>query len=129
MLKLYIKNNITGRVHEYGNNQHDALILGDDNALHYENLQDSCGTDFPKEGYSFVLENGKDPRTDPEYIRYGVEPYIDIGGYSEDPYPIGNIEYVPIDKENLKWLDDAIEDFKTINDKPNKKSKRVKLME
>lgn len=27
MLRLYVKDNISGNIHEYGTNQHDALIL------------------------------------------------------------------------------------------------------
>lgn len=77
MLRLYVKDNTSGRVHEYGTNQHDALILQDDGSLHYENLQCCAGTMFPEEGYSFCNEDGTIPKWDKEY---GVEPYIDIGG-------------------------------------------------
>ena len=77
MLRLYVKDNASGRVHEYGTNQHDALILQNDGALHYENLQCCAGTMFPEEGYSFCNEDGTIPKWDKEY---GAEPYIDIGG-------------------------------------------------
>ena len=77
MLRLYVKDNTSGRVHEYGTNQHDALILQDDGSLHYENLQCCTGTMFPEEGYSFCNEDGTIPKWDKEY---GAEPYIDIGG-------------------------------------------------
>ena len=77
MLRLYVKDNTSGRVHEYGTNQHDALILQDDGSLHYENLQCCAGTMFPEEGYSFCNEDGTIPKWDKEY---GAEPYIDIGG-------------------------------------------------
>ena len=84
MLRLYVKDNISGNIHEYGTNQHDALILQDDGSLHYQNLQNGCGTMFPDEGYTFCGADGSDPRTREDYIQYGVEPYIDIGGNGED---------------------------------------------
>lgn len=77
MLRLYVKDNTSGRVHEYGTNQHDALILQNDGSLHYENLQCCAGTMFPEEGYSFCNEDGTIPKWDK---KYGSEPYIDIGG-------------------------------------------------
>ena len=77
MLRLYVKDNTSGRVHEYGTNQHDSLVLQDDGSLHYYNLQNGCGTMFPEDGYSFCLEDGIIPRLDKEW---GCEPYIDIGG-------------------------------------------------
>ncbi len=84
MLRLYVKDNTSGNIHEYGTNQHDALILQDDGSLHYQNLQNGCGTMFPDEGYTFCGADGSDPRTREDYIQYGVEPYIDIGGNGED---------------------------------------------
>lgn len=77
MLRLYVKDNASGRVHEYGTNQHDSLVLQDDGSLHYENLQCCSGTMFPEEGYSFCNEDGTIPKWDKEY---GAEPFIDIGG-------------------------------------------------
>ena len=77
MLRLYVKDNTSGRVHEYGTNQHDSLVLQDDGSLHYYNLKNGCGTMFPEDGYSFCLEDGSIPRWDKEW---GCEPYIDIGG-------------------------------------------------
>ena len=84
MLRLFVKDNTSGNIHEYGTNQHDALILQDDGSLHYQNLQNGCGTMFPDEGYTFCGADGSDPRTREDYIQYGVEPYIDIGGNGED---------------------------------------------
>lgn len=79
-VRLYLKDNTDGKIHEYGSNLHDSLILQEDGSLHYKNLQNCAGTEFPEEGYSFVLPNGDDPRKCEEYIRHGVERYIDIGG-------------------------------------------------
>ena len=83
-VKIYVRDNTNGNIHEYGTNQHDALILQDDGSLHYQNLQNGCGTMFPDEGYTFCEADGSDPRTREDYIQYGVEPYIDIGGNGED---------------------------------------------
>ena len=83
-VKIYVRDNTNGNIHEYGTNQHDALILQDDGSLHYQNLQNGCGTMFPDEGYTFCEADGSDPRTRENYIQYGVEPYIDIGGNGED---------------------------------------------
>lgn len=38
-VKIYLKDNISGTIHEYGTNPHDALILQEDGSLHYENLK------------------------------------------------------------------------------------------
>lgn len=76
MLRLWVKNNTDGSVHEYGTDKHDALILQEDGSLHYENLQNSTGTMFPEEGYSFCSENGEIP--DPTNV--DDDAIIDIGG-------------------------------------------------
>lgn len=83
-VKIYVRDNTNGKVHEYGTSQHDALILQEDGSLHYHNLQNGCGTMYPDEGYTFCLADGSDPRMSEDYIHYGVEPYIDIGGNGED---------------------------------------------
>lgn len=77
MLKLFIKHNPTGTVHEYGSDPHDSLVLQDDGSLHYENLQSCTGTKFPDEGYSFCHEDGTIPEWD---TKWGCEPYVDIAG-------------------------------------------------
>ena len=100
MLRLYVKDNTNGQVHEYGTNQHDALILQDDGSLHYENLQCCAGTMFPTEGYSFCNEDGTIPKWDE---KYEAEPYIDIGGeyYSK---PTTNAQKIrAMSDEELSW--------------------------
>lgn len=77
MLRLFVKDNTSGIVHEYGTSPHDSIVLQDDGSLHYENLQNCAGTKYLDEGYSFCLEDGTVPKWD---VTYGVEPYIDIGG-------------------------------------------------
>ena len=100
MLRLYVKDNTSGRVHEYGTNQHDALILQNDGSLHYENLQCCAGTMFPEEGYSFCNEDGTIPKWDKEY---GAEPYIDIGGEFYNK-PTTNADRIRVmSDENLAW--------------------------
>ena len=82
MLKLYIRDNTNGKVHEYGTNQHDALVLQEDGSLHYENLQCCCGTMFPEEGYSFCLVDGSIPTDEcgENYIDISGEYYNEKGG-------------------------------------------------
>ena len=77
MLRLFIKDNTNGHVHEYGTDKHDSLILQEDGSLHYEHLQGCVGTKYPEEGFSFCLEDGTIPEWD---LEHGVEPYIDIAG-------------------------------------------------
>lgn len=77
MLRLWIKDNANGTVHEYGTNPHDSLILQEDGSLHYENLQCCAGTMFPEEGFSFCREDG----TIPDLTTVdGMDEYLDIGG-------------------------------------------------
>ncbi len=75
-VKLYIKDNTNGMIHEYGTNPHDCLELQSDGSIHYFNLQDSCGTQYAEEGYSFCLVDGSDPRENDDYM----ESVLDIGG-------------------------------------------------
>lgn len=79
MLKLFIRDNTDGSVHEYGTNPHDALVLQEDGSLHYHNLQNGCGTMCPEESYSFCYEDG----TVPSLCDMEEEGYIDIGGEHE----------------------------------------------
>lgn len=111
-VKLYVRDNTSGSVHEYGTNQHDSLILQEDGSLHYENLQNGTGTMFPEEGYTFVREDGTDPRTDEESAKYGVEPYIDIGG-----------EGVDLTCETCRWHGNRHQKCTTCRDNPNLKSR------
>ena len=76
MLKLYVRDNISGAVHEYGTSRHDALVLQEDGSLHYENMQCCTGTKCPEEGYSFCREDGSLPN--PADI--DCDAFIDIGG-------------------------------------------------
>ena len=111
-VKLYVRDNTSGSVHEYGTNQHDSLILQEDGSLHYENLQNCTGTMFPEEGYTFVREDGTDPRTDEESAKYGVEPYIDIGG-----------EGVDLTCETCRWHGNRHQKCTTCRDNPYLKSR------
>lgn len=76
-VRLFIRDNSSGSVHEYGHNQHDSLLVNPDGSLHYYNLQNGCGT---MDEYTFVLEDGTDPRTKEDYIEFGCEGVLDIGG-------------------------------------------------
>lgn len=68
-VKIYLKDNTDGTVHEYGTNPHDALMV-EDGALKYTNLQNGDGTPT---GYSFCTVDGKPPTDDQEHL-------VDIGG-------------------------------------------------
>lgn len=71
-VRIFVKDNTDGKVHEYGTNPHDSLTLQEDGSLHYENLQNGEGT--LGKGYSFCTVSGKPPEdTDGERI-------VDIGG-------------------------------------------------
>ena len=75
MVRLWMKNNITGEVHEYGTDPHDSLVLQEDGSIHYYHLQCGSGTMFPEEGYSFCLADGTIPDImDPDDM------CIDVGG-------------------------------------------------
>ena len=102
MLRLFVKDNTSGEIHEYGTNKHDALILQDDGSLHYENMQCCVGTKFPKEGYSFCLEDGTIPEWD---LKHGVEPYIDIAGeYYTKPKTNADRIRAMSDEELAVWM-------------------------
>ena len=79
MVRLYIRDNYTGNVHEYGTNRHDGLVAMEDGSLHYMNLQCGEGSQFASEteGYSFCYADGSLP--DPEGWETGEE-CLDIGG-------------------------------------------------
>lgn len=111
-VKIYLKDNTSGTIHEYGTNRHDALILQEDGSLHYENLQNGTGTMFPKEGYSFCEADGSDPRASEEYIKHGVEPYIDIGGEGAD-----------LTCPTCRWYGKRHQKCTTCGDNPNLKSR------
>ena len=76
MLRLFVRDNVTGAVHEYGTNQHDSLVLNEDGSIHYLNVQNLTGTRYPEEGYSFCREDGSIPDDT-------IEPFekiLDMGG-------------------------------------------------
>ena len=51
---IKIKDNLhNGEPRYFGKDYHDSLTVSG-NALHYYNLQNSCGSQYEKEGYSFV---------------------------------------------------------------------------
>ena len=107
MVKLYLKDNQSGHIHEYGTNQHDSLVLQKDGSIHYYNMQNSTGTKFPEEGYTFVLEDGTDPLTSEDYRD---EPYLNIGGSKPTTLEhIMRIDFETIDGEMVALFDDRKE--------------------
>ena len=110
MVKLYLKDNQSGRIHEYGSNQHDSLILQEDGSIHYHNMQNGTGTKFPEEGYTFVLEDGSDPRTREDYREHGVEAFLDIGGCKPTTLEhVMRIDFETIDGDMVALFDDRNE--------------------
>ncbi|MDO4648331.1 MAG: hypothetical protein Q4B26_06740 [Eubacteriales bacterium] len=81
---IYIRDNVTGKVREYGTSQHDSLRMSEDGKyLVYENLQNGTGTEYPEEGYSFVMEDGK-TISEANYNPYdfGAD-IVNIGGFKK----------------------------------------------
>ena len=74
-LQIFIKDNSTGMIHEYGSDCHDTLLLSEDGSLHYYNLHTGEGSKFGS--YSFCMEDGSDPRDVPDYR---CLPFLNIGG-------------------------------------------------
>ena len=110
MVKLYLKDNQSGHIHEYGSNQHDSLVLQDDGSLHYHNLQNGTGTRIPEEGYSFCLADGEDPRKSEECVRGNAEPYVDIGGCKPTVLEhVMMIEFETLDGDMVALFDDRKE--------------------
>ena len=68
-VKLYLKDNTTGTIHEYGTNRHDALMVSN-GALKYQNLQNGDGTPT---GYSFCTVDGAPPKDEEDHL-------VNIGG-------------------------------------------------
>lgn len=74
-VRLFVKDEVTKNVHEYGTESHDSLILNEtDGSLAYYNLQTGDGTG-KNGGYTFCEADGSniDAR----------ENFVDIGGESE----------------------------------------------
>ena len=71
---MKIKDLYNGRIHEYGSNQHDSLVISDDGrTLTYYNLQNGDGSDWGD--YRFV--------PDMEVEETG-EKYWNIGGIKRE---------------------------------------------
>ena len=78
---MYIRDNITGRVWEYGTDKHDSLVISEDGkTLYYYNVHNGEGSRFGT--YSIVTdERGLIPLHDESL---GLETaYANIGGFGE----------------------------------------------
>lgn len=103
MLKLWVKDNTTGKIHEYGTDKHDALVLQEDGSLHYEHLQCGVGTMFPEEGFSFCDETG----VVPDLGNMDEDGYIDIGGIgvrAKEP-EADHAQWVRVEDECCFWYE------------------------
>ncbi len=82
---MYIKDLTSGKVREYGTNQHDALTISDDGrCLYYEHLQCCEGSRFGS--YRFCDKDGLVPEEDEVLMCHGAEAYFNIGGWDRDEY-------------------------------------------
>ncbi len=79
---LMIRDNESGKVREYGTNQHDALIIsGNGGCITYEHLQ--CGDGSLPDGnggFSFVCSDGKTPDEHENPDESYDMRYFNIGG-------------------------------------------------
>lgn len=72
----------TGRIHEYGTNQHDSLAVSNDGRyLCYYNLQ--CGDGSKYGTYLFVCDDNKVPAESETAAAIHAEVYFNIGGWDE----------------------------------------------
>lgn len=76
MVRLWIKDLTDGKVHEYGTDRHDALIVRD-GVLEYINMQNGDGSPA---GYCFCNEDGTTDWFENAKEGY-TETYVDIGGH------------------------------------------------
>lgn len=74
MIRLFIKDHETGKVHEYGTNPHDSLIVAGEGSIHYYNLQNGEGT--VSGAYSFCDKNGNDPMDKAIKTHWAVMPFV-----------------------------------------------------
>ncbi|MGN0489360.1 MAG: hypothetical protein ACI4HO_08880 [Ruminococcus sp.] len=110
---LYIRDNTNGKVREYGTDSHDTLVLQEDGSIHYYNLHNGTGTQYPAEGYTFSLSDGSDPRTlGEDYIEHGAEPFLDIGGDGQD-----------LTCDACRWYGNRYQKCTTCRDNPKLKSR------
>ena len=77
---MYIKDLVTGEVHEYGQNCHDSLRISQDGTyLTYANLQNGDGSLYGE--YRFVIdEEGHTPAE----CDCAYDAYFNIGGFDKE---------------------------------------------
>ena len=82
---LWIKNKRSGRVHRYGSDQHDSLVIEDDGqSIIYRNLQNGESSHEWSDYLICVDENGTLPKDEQLRKQYGAECYVNIGGVDAD---------------------------------------------
>ena len=70
----------TGRIHEYGEDGHDSLVVSEDGrTLSYYNLQ--CGDGSRLGDYRFVCDDNKVPEESQTADALHCEVYFNIGGW------------------------------------------------
>lgn len=84
---LWIKDKRSGRVHRYGSDQHDSLVIEDDGqSIIYRNLQNGESSHAWSDYLLVVDENGTLPKDDPMWKEYGAECFVNIGGVDADKW-------------------------------------------
>ena len=122
-MKIWIRDNINGKVFEYGKDCHDSLRISEDGRyLTYYNLQNGDGSEFGS--YSFVAEDC--PLTLEELsertgcIEHATECFANIGGFKCDCKCKKDNPETENLIADLEFLDDNLE-FDTIRDEDNGK--------
>lgn len=84
---LWIKNKRSGRVHRYGSDQHDSLVIEDDGqSIIYRNLQNGESSHAWSDYLLVVDEDGTLPKDEPLRQEYGAECFVNIGGVDADKW-------------------------------------------
>lgn len=86
MAGIKIRDNETGEIFEYGENNHHALrISPNGGCLTFENMQNGDGS-LPdgRGGYSFVLEDGKTPNESESLDAIQGASYANVGGFEPE---------------------------------------------
>ena len=114
MLKLFIKDHETGKVHEYGTNPHDSLIVNDNGSIHYYNLQNGEGTMFG--AYCFCDNDGNDLRTEAEITNPAAITFLDIAETEDESVNLINACGDNIKIKVLCFLSDLVRELSRIVD-------------
>lgn len=99
---MYIKDLTSGKVREYGADNHDALrVSHDGRTLSYANLQNGDGSRYGD--YRFCDKDGLIPEEDKVLIKHGADAYFNIGGWNNTRVILDKIRAEIVDElDHLK---------------------------